>query len=361
MPRQRAVQRDGSLLNRLARVAAAVILVGMAAPVRIDRQAMELLRNPTRLRILQAAQRPVTVADLADRLSVPVTRLYHHLDRLTEAGLVGVVGERKDKAAVSKLLQARVADCTVAGEDRALAEMLEDAMADALADARAAAPGQRLVGRTATPIPAEALGRVIAAVEQIVADMHAATDPDGELVSFSYVVAPLRKPAEVTSAGVDSYLLRPGTDRDLRVYQRILREAVSWRPGFQLPAEMVDHPELARFHRGWGRPGDLAVVACASEEVVGGAFCRLFTESDHGEGFVDEQTPELAVALWPEHRGRGLGGRLLAALADAARDAGFARLSLSVERENPAARLYLRSGYEIVAEPGKDYLMVATL
>jgi GNAT superfamily N-acetyltransferase len=323
----------------------------MVAPAKTDRQVVELLRNPTRLRILQAAQQPVTAAELAGRLDMPVTRLYHHLDRLTEAGLVGVVGERKEKAAVSKLLQARTVDFKLTGDE----EMVEAAIVDAIADARAAGPGRRLAGRTITPIPAAALGQVIAAVERVVADLDAATDPDGELVSFAYVVAPVR------GAAPGDFRLRPGTARDLPVYKRILREAVSWRPGMRLPPEVVDHPDLARFHRNWGRPGDLAVVASAGDAVAGGAFCRLFTDADHSSGFVDEQTPEIAIAVWEEHRGRGLGGRLLAALADAARSAGIVRLSLSVERENPAVRLYLRSGYEIVAEPGNDYLMVTTL
>jgi len=159
------------------------------------------------------------------------------------------------------------------------------------------------------------------------------------------------------------YLIRPGSPADLPVYRRILYEAVGWNPDRVLPpmADALRHPELARYHQGWGRPGDIAVVASLDGEPVGGAFCRLFTEEDHGEGYVDEETPEIAIAVWPEHRGRGLGGRLLAALADAARAAGMTRLSLSVERPNPAARLYLRSGYAIVTENESDYVMVAAI
>jgi GNAT superfamily N-acetyltransferase len=157
------------------------------------------------------------------------------------------------------------------------------------------------------------------------------------------------------------YEIRPGTPADLPVYQRILYEAVAWNPDRQLPPmeRTLRHPELARYHEGWGRPGDIAVVATLDSEPVGGALCRLFTQDDHGEGFVDEETPEIAVAVWPEHRGRGLGGRLLAAIAGATRAVGIARLSLSVEQQNPAARLYLRSGYTIVSEDGDDYVMVA--
>jgi hypothetical protein len=76
-----------------------------------------------------------------------------------------------------------------------------------------------------------------------------------------------------------------------------LYEAVSWSPERELPPfELtIEHPELARYHRDWGRPGDLGVVAEAGGEVVGVALCRLFTDDDHGHGYVDEQTPELAT------------------------------------------------------------------
>ena len=142
--------------------------------------------------------------------------------------------------------------------------------------------------------------------------------------------------------------LRPAGADDLEVLKRALFEAVSWNPERELPPYefVIAHPELARYHDGWGREGDLGVVAVDNGDAVGASLCRLFTAEDHGHGYVDDETPELAVAVWDSHRGQGIGSLLMSAIEDAARDAGFAQISLSVDADNPARRLYERLGYE---------------
>lgn len=157
--------------------------------------------------------------------------------------------------------------------------------------------------------------------------------------------------------------LRAARPDDLEWVKWALFTAVAWNPDRQLPPPevTVEHPELARYHRGWGRPGDLGVIAERGGHVVGVAVCRLFTDDDHGHGYVDPETPELAVAVREDVRGGGLGRRLLNALADEARAAGFTRLSLSVDAGNPARRLYERLGYRRVSADDDGVRMLLDL
>lgn len=127
----------------------------------------------------------------------------------------------------------------------------------------------------------------------------------------------------------------------------MLIEAVYWDPAKErLPTEfLLAHPQLTIFHEGWGRPGDTGLVAEVERTPVGVVWYRLFSEAEHGEGFVDEQTPELAVSVVDGHRGRGIGRTLMEAIHERARSDGFERISLSVDADNPAKRLYARLGY----------------
>lgn len=57
------------------------------------------------------------------------------------------------------------------------------------------------------------------------------------------------------------------------------------------------------------------------------------------------------IALVEDHRGRGIGSSLLRAIIDIARDRAVA-LTLHVEPENPAQRLYRRIGFRLIERRG---------
>ncbi|MGH2601154.1 MAG: GNAT family N-acetyltransferase, partial [Dehalococcoidia bacterium] len=141
----------------------------------------------------------------------------------------------------------------------------------------------------------------------------------------------------------DRRRVRAGTIDDVPFLRAMLYEAALWDPArarLDLDEVLAD-PHLARYIDNWGRPGDTAVIAVDSgSRAVGAAWYRLFDAAAPGYGFIDAATPELSIGVVPEQRGAGAGSALLTALIATARAEGFPALSLSVERSNPAARLY---------------------
>ena len=62
--------------------------------------------------------------------------------------------------------------------------------------------------------------------------------------------------------------------------------------------------------------------------------------------------PEILIAVLHEHRGQGIGQLLLSRLVELARQEQLPGLSLSVEHENRAFRLYEQVGFRGVATSG---------
>jgi GNAT superfamily N-acetyltransferase len=148
-------------------------------------------------------------------------------------------------------------------------------------------------------------------------------------------------------------MIRDLSSDELSFLGEMLYTALAWRPGVDLPPrdDLLAHPQAAIYHRGWGRPGDVALVAEEDGRPIGAVWYRFFTEDEHGHGYVDDETPELAIAVVEEFRGRGVGRRLMDAIHERARREGLGRIALSVEAGNPAKRLYEKLGY-VDFEPG---------
>ncbi len=157
-----------------------------------------------------------------------------------------------------------------------------------------------------------------------------------------------------------TWQIRSATSADASFLRAMLYEAAFWRPGQERPriVDALADPHLTRYLHGWGRPGDAAVVALDPDGVrAGAAWYRLFEPAEPGYGFIDAATPELSIGVVQEQRGQGAGGALLRALLQEARAAGFSSLSLSVEPDNPARRLYERHGFVRVGGEGGAWTM----
>jgi ribosomal protein S18 acetylase RimI-like enzyme len=158
--------------------------------------------------------------------------------------------------------------------------------------------------------------------------------------------------------------IRPATGDDVEFLKKMLYEAAAWNPDWprEQVLEALADPKLELFHRDWGaRPGDVGVIAELGGEPVGAAWFRLFTADAPGHGFVDEDTPELGIAVEPLHRRKGIGETLLHALISEARQEGFRALSLSVAPHNRSRMMYERAGFQKVGEEGESWTMLLKL
>ncbi|MEV6097938.1 GNAT family N-acetyltransferase [Nocardia sp. NPDC051981] len=123
--------------------------------------------------------------------------------------------------------------------------------------------------------------------------------------------------------------------------------------GLTSPEQLMDQPNVARYVQDWGAAGDLGVVGGTDGVLLGAAWLRRFTAENAAFGYVDDDTPELAIGVAPEGRGTGLGTKLMTSLLDAAREQ-YDAVSLSVRLENPARRLYER--FAFVDVPGSEQI-----
>ena len=112
---------------------------------------------------------------------------------------------------------------------------------------------------------------------------------------------------------------------------------------------VLDNPDLARYIENFGRDGDCAVVARNDAKIIGIAWARLWTPDDHGFGWIDEQTPEMAIAIEAKFRGQGVGARLIESLKSELRAKNATQISLNVRADSPAVRLYRTLGFEEIA------------
>lgn len=148
-----------------------------------------------------------------------------------------------------------------------------------------------------------------------------------------------------------------------QLLEDFLYEAIYVPEGFggEVPRSVIyDDPKCRAAFEGFGAlPDDRAMVAVSNGKVVGACWARTTDEYGH----IDEVTPSLSISLYRPYRSQGIGGAMMRALIDELRVAGYPRCSLSVQKENPALRLYKRMGFRIVGNGVDDseWLMVADL
>jgi putative acetyltransferase len=108
-----------------------------------------------------------------------------------------------------------------------------------------------------------------------------------------------------------------------------------------LPREIIEQPDLKKYIQDFGQNGDFCLVAEKQEKLIGAIWIRFIK----AYGFVDNETPELSMAVLNEHRGNGIGDKLLTAMIVSLKNKQLKRVSLSVDRDNFAYGFYKKHGF----------------
>ena len=124
--------------------------------------------------------------------------------------------------------------------------------------------------------------------------------------------------------------------------------------------DLINSSHIKKYHEGWGRNGDTALIALnTNNQAVGAAWYRLFNEFNKGYGYVDSNTPELGIAVAEEVRGTGVGTLLMKKIINQAICEGYKSISLSVDPENSnAVHIYKKLGFEDYGVSGTSITMM---
>ena len=162
---------------------------------------------------------------------------------------------------------------------------------------------------------------------------------------------------------IETVNFRPIKEIEYPLLEEFCYYAIFLPPGVEpLPREVVYDPKIYIYINKFGGADDCGVVAEREGKIIGAAWTRII----NAFGYIDDETPELAISVLPGYRNLGVGAGLMARLFEMLRERGYKRTSLSVQKNNPAVRFYERAGYGIYGKEADhadsdDYLMVKEL
>lgn len=125
----------------------------------------------------------------------------------------------------------------------------------------------------------------------------------------------------------------------------------------QPPKEIILQPELQVYVSKFGKEDDTCLVAEVGGKIVGAVWSRIMNDYGH----IEERTPSLAIGIYKEYRGFGIGTELMKQMLVLLGQKGYEQVSLSVQKQNYAVNMYRKVGFDVVGENEEEYLMVKRL
>lgn len=155
------------------------------------------------------------------------------------------------------------------------------------------------------------------------------------------------------------YIIRRILDNENRLLEDFLYEAIFVPEGaYAPPKSIINLPELQLYIANFGKEkDDIGLFAQVGKKVVGAVWVRIMNDYGH----VDDETPSLAISLYKEYRGFGIGSALLREMLYVLENRGYRQVSLSVQKANYAVKMYRKAGFEILRENEEEYVMCCRL
>jgi len=152
------------------------------------------------------------------------------------------------------------------------------------------------------------------------------------------------------------YTIREIQKQEYPLLDNFLYEAIFIPEGIEPPPKtIIASPELQVYVEHFGAlKDDWGLVAEVDGKVVGVVWVRIMNDYGH----IDDETPSLAISLCKEYRGFSIGTAMMKEMLALLKSHGYSRVSLSVQKANYAAKMYLKIGFEIVKENEEEYIMV---
>lgn len=152
--------------------------------------------------------------------------------------------------------------------------------------------------------------------------------------------------------------IRKLKQREYGLLKDFLYEAIFLQENEQAPPRTILlQPELQLYTHAFGKKDDHAFAIEVDGNIVGIVWARIMKDYGH----IDEKTPSLAMSLYKEYRGIGLGTRLLKHMLKDLKRKGYDKVSLSVQKNNYAFKMYQSLGFKVVESKQEEYLMVYNL
>lgn len=154
------------------------------------------------------------------------------------------------------------------------------------------------------------------------------------------------------------YKIREIRENEYPILSDFLYEAIFIPEGMDKPPKsIIEQPELQVYIEGFGKADDWCLVVEIKGKIAGAAWVRIMNDYGH----IDDETPSFAISLYEEYRNMGIGTALMRDMLEFLKNKGYKRASLSVQKANYAARMYQRTGFEVIGENDEEYIMVCQL